>query len=69
MTQSDHKHPTWGVCTCGHLDFMHRWTAGERVDYQGACTANDLRFYPDDPAPRQCECTAFHSDGFQGGDK
>jgi hypothetical protein len=55
MSGTDHKHPTFGVCTCGHLDFMHPWTTGERVDYQGACTA----LVNGEP----CGCEVFHADG------
>jgi hypothetical protein len=58
MSGTDHKHPTFGVCTCGHLDFMHPWTSGERVDYQGPCEnvtkIHDLHIY--------CDCQAFHAD-------
>jgi len=62
MSGTAHKHPTFGVCTCGHLDFMHPWTTYERVNYPGACIAADMRFYADDPAPAPCECKVFHAD-------
>jgi hypothetical protein len=52
--EPDHNHPTFGVCTCGHLDFMHPWTAGERVNYQGACAAS-VNGGP-------CGCEVFHAD-------
>ncbi len=60
MSGTDHKHPTFDVCVCGHLGFMHPWTSGERVDYQGGCTARK----GSDPAMPEytCECTKFHAD-------
>ena len=58
MSGTDHKHPTFGVCTCGHLDFMHPWTSGERVDYQGACLGVEVH-----DTKEVCDCKRFHADG------
>lgn len=54
MTNSNHNHPTFGVCTCGHLDFFHPWTTGERVDYQGHCEGDNHGI--------MCSCESFHAD-------
>lgn len=61
MSGTDHKHPTWGVCTCGHLDFMHEWTTGQRVDWQADCRADVVVNL--DGETRRCECEVFHADG------
>jgi len=61
MSGTDHTHPTFGVCTCGHLDFMHPWTTGQRVDFQGPCAAAVGRV----PDTVSCKCQAFHADSFK----
>ena len=64
MSGTDHKHPTFGVCECGHLAFVHEWTQGQRVDYQADCTAEtpvDLS-----GTTRRCECEKFHADAGGG---
>ena len=65
MSGTQHKHPTFGVCLCGHMDFMHPWTVGQRVDFQADCQVEVPVGHDEEGniIRRRCECESFHADG------